>query len=412
MFSFMSKKLNNYFLLLFSIIPLSILIGPSISLTNILLIDISFLIMIIYYKKFSFLKNDTLKYFLILYIYLIINSLISMDYNLGLVRNLGFLRIIIFFLAINYFFQDRSFLKKVFSVWLIIISIVILDVFFENYTGKNLFGFESKIYGRNVSFFKDEHIVGGYLYGFALILIGYLFYIFKISNKYLILSFSLIMLIAIFSTGERANSIKMFLGIMMFFFIISNLSLKKKLISTIAVFVLLISFISSSEFFKLRYYDQIKSMLSKSAQGKIGNFYFQIYSSGYEVFKKYPITGVGNKNYRLETCKNLESKKDIYICTTHPHQIYIEFLSEHGIIGSILLFYIFYKLIFSKIRMIINNKSPINLGAFIYLLLVFLPIIPTGAFFSDYLLTFFAINLSIFYATNSKLNIFFKEKKS
>ena len=33
------------------------------------------------------------------------------------------------------------------------------------------------------------------------------------------------------------------------------------------------------------------------------NFFFQLYSSGIEVFKSYPFFGVGNKNYRVETCK-------------------------------------------------------------------------------------------------------------
>lgn len=400
----MSKNLNNYFLLSFSILPISILIGPSVSLINILLIDISFLIMIIYFKNYSFLKNNALKFFLIFYIYLIINSLISIDPTLGLFRNLGFLRIIIFFVAINYFFQDKIFLKKVLLVWLLIISVVILDVFFENYTGKNIFGFESKIYGRNVSFFKDEHIVGGYLYGFSFILLGYLFDNYKLNNKYLILFFSIAIFSAIFFTGERTNSIKAFIGFVIFFFIILNFTFKKKLISSIIGFIILISFIYSSDFLKYRYLDQIKAMYS----GINGNIYFKIYNSGFEVFKNHPITGVGNKNYRVESCKNPDLGNNTYICTTHPHQIYVEFLSEHGVIGSFLLFYIFYKLIFSKIRTIYFTRNPINLGAMIYLILIFLPVLPSGAFFSDYSLTFFAINISILYATNSKLNLFLK----
>lgn len=402
----MSKNINNYFYLLFSIIPISILIGPSFSLMNILLIDISFLILVYFNKEYSFLKNESLKYFLILYIYLIFNSLISIDQTLGLNRNLGFLRIIILFVAINYFFKDKNFFRKVFLIWLITISIVILDVFFENYFGKNIFGFKSEIIGRNVSFFKDEHIVGGYIYSFSLILLGYLFDNFKGKYKYIILFFSLILLISIFSTGERSNSIKALIGLIIFYAVKSNFSIKQKLISFFLTLVFLISFISNSEILKLRYFDQIKNIYT----GKSSNYYFQIYNSGFEVFKNYPILGVGNKNYRVETCKNLHREKDIYVCTTHPHQTYIEFLSEHGIVGSFLLFYIFYKLIFSKIKMIYKSRNSINFGALIYLVLIFLPVLPSGAFFSDYLLTLFALNISLLYATNSKLNIFLKDE--
>ena len=61
--------------------------------------------------------------------------------------------------------------------------------------------------------------------------------------------------------------------------------------------------------------------------------------------------GVGNKNYRVATCTELDETNILtnkYVCSTHPHQIYIELLSEHGLFGSIFILFIFYKLIFSK----------------------------------------------------------------
>ena len=38
--------------------------------------------------------------------------------------------------------------------------------------------------------------------------------------------------------------------------------------------------------------------------------------------------------------------------------------------------------------------------------LTFLPLLPSGAFFSSYSLTIFMINISIFYASDPKSNIF------
>ena len=91
--------------------PISIIIGSSASLINVLLIDLSFLFLLIYLKDFSFLRNKTIKYLLILYLYLIFNTLISLDAEIGMFRNLGFIRIIILFVAFNYFFKDNLFLK-------------------------------------------------------------------------------------------------------------------------------------------------------------------------------------------------------------------------------------------------------------------------------------------------------------
>ena len=59
-----NKYIDNYFLILFSLIPLSILIGSSASLINIILIDLSFLILIIYYRNFDFLKDKSILYLL------------------------------------------------------------------------------------------------------------------------------------------------------------------------------------------------------------------------------------------------------------------------------------------------------------------------------------------------------------
>ena len=109
-----NKFINNYFIVLFSFFPIAIILGPAISLINILLIDLSFLFLIFYIREFSFLKNKAVKYLFLLYFYLLFNSLISIDPIEGIYRNFGFIRIIILFVAVNYFFNNkaRSELKK------------------------------------------------------------------------------------------------------------------------------------------------------------------------------------------------------------------------------------------------------------------------------------------------------------
>ena len=110
---------------------------------------------------------------------------------------------------------------------------------------------------------------------------------------------------------------------------------------------------------------------------KKDNLYLLLYTSGVEVFKNNKFLGVGNKNYRIETCK--PENVNLYTCNTHPHQIYLELLSEHGILGTSIIFFILYKLIFSKILITLKQDNYIKLGALIYMILVFTPIIPSGA---------------------------------
>ena len=400
----LSKNLYNYFLILFSLIPLSIIIGPTISLINIILIDISFLILLIYKKNFKFYKNNSIKYLVVLYIYLIFNTFIAIDFSESVLRNFGFLRIIIFFLAFNFFFNQKFFFNKMILVWTVILLIVVFDVFVEFKFGTNIFGYGENFRGRIVSFFKDEPIVGGYISGFSLIIIGFLLDIQKKTKKNLFIIFPpLLFLIAVILTGERSNTIKAMLGICLMLFFYREFILKDKIIFLFLSFLLILIIISNSTFLKNRFYGQIQRDFKE-------NIYYKLQKSGFEVFKNNKIFGVGNKNYRIETCHNknktLEENKAKYICNTHPHQIYFEFLSEHGIFGTILLLYLFYKLIFSKIKKTITGNNYLKLGSLIYILLVFTPIIPSGAFFNDYLLTIFAINLSIFYASDKDMNIF------
>jgi O-antigen ligase len=401
-------SLNNhtysYFLILFSLIPLSILIGPAISLANILIIDISFMILLIYKRNFIFLKNNTLFYIIALYIYLIFNTFISIDYSESILRNVGFVRIIILFLAFNYFFNQELFFEKMIKIWMIILSIVILDVFIEFTFGKNLLGYGEEYYGnRIVSFFKDEPIVGGYINGFFLIILGFLLNK-NVKYKYFLFIILIIFVVAVIITGERSNSIKVLLGASVFLLANKEIKSKHKIIVLISSFLLILIIILNSSFLKIRFYGQIKSNLDR------GSLYFKLYKSGFNVFKNYPIFGVGNKNYRIETCSDkttlIVKNKNQYICNTHPHQLYLDFLSEHGFFGTIILLFIFYKLIFSKIKKTFIGNNYIQIGSLIFLIFVFAPIIPSGAFFNDYALTIFAINLSIFYASDKKMNIF------
>ena len=318
---------------------------------------------------------------------------------MGVLRNLGFLRIIILFAAFNYFFRDEGFFKKVITFWSIIISIVLVDVFIESFSGKNILGF-GELYGKRVvSFFKDEPIVGGFLNGFYLIIVGFLLNELKYGKNYFIILFSIIFIISILLTGERSNTIKAVLGISIFFMLYKNLNIKKKIIIYLSMIVLILILVFNLSYLNLRYFNQTSNVKN--------TLYFNLYESGFEVFKNNKLLGVGNKNYRIETCNDIQ-KNNKYICTTHPHQIYFELLSEHGLIGTLIILGIFYKLIFSKILNTIRGNNYIKIGSLIYLILVFLPIIPSGAFFTDFVLTLFAINLAIFYATDNKLNIFKK----
>ena len=417
-----NKTLNSYFLLLFSFIPVSIIIGPAVSLANIVLIDFSFIFLILYKKDYRFLSNKTLKFIILLLLYLIFNSIISKDFSMSFYRNFGFIRFGILFLAFNYFFCNQNFINKVLIIWAITLSVLLLDVYIESIFGKNILGYSYKHdHQRIVSFFKDEPIVGGYINGFYLIIIGYLFYINKNTSnkyKYIVLILSIFMVFTIILTGERSNSIKAVSGFFLFYLFNDLFKIKQKIILMLLLVFLTSIALEKSNYLKLRFQGQFFDKIKNTIQVKQGimkseniienTLYFAVYKSAFTVFKKYPYFGVGNKNYRVETCNASVIKNPVYVCNTHPHQIYLEFLAEHGLIGSFVLFFILFYIIFSKIKTILSSKNYLQYGCLIFLITSFTPLIPSGAFFSDYNSTIFWINLSIMYSVSKKTNIFTK----
>jgi len=402
--------LNNFFLILFCFIPVAILIGPAISLSNILTIILIFLLLFLNKNSFFLLKKKTIFLLIFLYFYLIFNSLISINFDIGAVRNFGFIRYIILFIALNYFFLICGNINKLFNFWILIFSIVLFDIIYEFYNGQNILGFESNDKKRIVSFFKDESIVGAFINGFFFILIGFIFKNYEKKNnieKFLIYFFIVLTVSCIIFTGERSNTLKFFLGLSIFFWLNNKIKLNYKLF--FAITIISIFFISFFQFTEIRHRYQNDILQKITDQETRKNYiYFKLYNSGLEVFKKYPFFGVGNKNYRVETC-GVQNKT--YICNSHPHQIYIEFLSEHGIIGTIILLSILFYLLFKHLKIILLNRNLIQIGCFSYLITIFIPVLPGGSFFSDFNATIFWINFSLFYASNLNTNIFNKFHK-
>ena len=403
------EKINNvYFLILFSILPISIIVGPAVSLTNISLISLSFIIFYLYKNSLNILKSKVIIFLLAIYIYLILNNFISIDTDIGATRNFGFIRYIFLFLAINLIFSKLDNFENIFKLWFLIISIVIFDVFYEFFIGSNLLGFESPNKKRIVSFFKDEAVVGAFLNGFIFIILGFLFSNYEKKNliyKIFVFSFLVLIISCLIFTGERSNTLKLFFGLTIFFYFNDKIKLSYKVSFLFSViFVFFLTILNSTEI-KHRYSNDLIQKL-KNKESRERYIYFKLYNSGYEVFKKYPILGVGNKNYRIEACRNIENKNKNYVCNTHPHQIYFEFLSEHGLLGTLIILTIIFYLIFKNFKVMMRRKNLIQIGCFSYLMTVFIPFLPGGSFFADFNSNFFWLNFSLYYASNYETNIF------
>ena len=165
-----SYKENFFFYkiptILFSLLPLFLVTGPLLSDLSISIISILFLIYCFIKKNFTFFQNKYFYFFLIFWIYLIINSLFN-NFNLNSIKiSIFFFRYGVFVIAIATLLQfNHNFIKHFFYCILFCFTILLLDGYFQyfNPSGGNIIGLSSRSAGRVSSFFGEELILGSYL---------------------------------------------------------------------------------------------------------------------------------------------------------------------------------------------------------------------------------------------------------
>ena len=153
----------NFPVFLFCLIPFFLISGPFLSDLAISSISLLFLIYCIKKKNFSYFENKYFYFFLILWIYLIFNSLINNQTSDGLKISFFYFRYGVFVIAILAFLDiSKKFLRYFFYCIFICFVSLILDGFYQYFVGENFFGLKYENY-RVSSFFGDEKILGSYL---------------------------------------------------------------------------------------------------------------------------------------------------------------------------------------------------------------------------------------------------------
>ena len=121
--NFKKESYNEKFIIfLFSFLPISLILGNSAINSNILIIDLFFLLTCYRQKQWSWIRNKYFYFFISIFIYLVMNSIISetgggfdvtkkeMVYpeKDSIIRSVGFIRFIIFLFAVQYFFFNSK----------------------------------------------------------------------------------------------------------------------------------------------------------------------------------------------------------------------------------------------------------------------------------------------------------------
>ena len=384
---------------LFVLLPIFLITGPFLSDLSFSLVCMLFLVYCLKNRDFSFFKNKYFYFFLIFWGYLVVNSFINNFHLDSLKISFFFIRFGIFVIAITTFINtDDKFIKYFFYCIFLCFTILIIDGYYQYFVGENIFGIKTPDSSRVSSFFGDKQILGSYLSRLWPIFFGLSIIVLNKKSK----SFLFLILIFIFSevliflSGDRTAFF--YINLSAIFIIIFSKKLFKLRLLTLLISLILIVIIT---FFNSTAKDRIidhtlKQMnITKNEDNKDQRIYIftrqhtEQYISAYKMFLNNKIFGIGIKNFR-HYCDD-ENYVSALSCSTHPHNSYLQILTETGIIGLlfiiiILLFFlnsltkhIYFKLI-GKIYFT-DFEICLLSGLAIYLW----PFIPTGNVFNNWL---------------------------
>ena len=280
------------------------------------------------------------------------------------------------------------------------------DTLIQYFTGFNILGYPrgSDPTPFVTSFLNDEKKLGSYFVRLLPILLSLLY--FKNLGKYSKYIFFIIG-ICIFLSSER-TALFLFLVMLTFYFLIIKNKIRFLLFSSIIILI----FFTFNPKLKFKYIDYTLQQLgfletewNKNHIEKKRYFskeHEDLSLTAFVIFKDNVFNGSGIKTF-YQTCNSYKLKeKDSKIsyldflnrnnkitCSTHPHNLYLQILSEIGIFGFLLIFFIFLKTLYENIKIILkktNNNLIIsyyflNVGIIINLF----PLIPSGNFFNNWL---------------------------
>ncbi len=408
-FSKINLNRENFLSVLVALIPVSFIAGNMVININLIFLIIASLIFfrenLFSLKKF-FLDKIIISFFLLILITGVINDYYFYKENLHwkgyfgtIIKSLFFLKYLFLYFVIR-FLVEKNFLNlKLFFIFSSFSALFVsIDIFFQFINGKDVFGFVGQ-YRKLSGPFGDELIAGGFIQRFSL----FAFFLFPIFftkknnfkiNKYLIPILFIIFFIALILSGNRMPAI-MFLFSILLVLIFQKQS-RKYLIPFVIVFSVLFSvLLKSNENIKMNFknfYFQVSTMavltMNKDFSSNNAPSYLKEFSSFYNTWLLNKYIGGGIKNFRYYChVKPIVYSNNKFSCNMHPHNYYLEILTETGIIGFIIISIIFLNVLFlslvKKYFLISTLKDNNIIIPFIFLFITeIFPFKSTGSFFT------------------------------
>lgn len=341
----MQARLNLILSSLIILLPLALLTGPFIPDLFASVSALIFLFILIKYNETKYLKNIYF-YLGILFIAYLIVSTINSEFILFSLKSTSFyFRFLLLSLAVWYVLDNQKNFIKYFTISLIIsFFLAIIAGIYQLYFGQNFIGIETPD-ARLLLIASDQALLGNYLSRLFPLLVGLI--ILNFNNKkmyFLIITIFISIDVITLLSGERTAIMLLLVSSLFILIFVKQFRLIRLLSFFVSISILIFITIFSTSIMERNINQTINQLGLEKDSNQLNIFspeHDRLYKVGLKIFTDYPILGVGPNNFR-NVCQ--KEKYAYFIdgnnvsCSTHPHHIYVQILSETGLLGAIFLF--------------------------------------------------------------------------
>lgn len=424
-----SKK--NYISLLITVLPASFIAGNMIININVIILLLSTLIF--YGKDIFKIKYYLLDKFILIFFGLVLFTGILNDLNFyvndlypkgfnTILKSILFLKYLFLYIVLRFLIEKKDLgLKFFFLSSAFCVLFVCLDLFYQFKFGEDIFGYKPLEGSRKLSGpFGDELIAGSYIQRFFLFsfFIIPMFYAYKEKQlKVFILILTLIFSSGLILSGNRIPFV-LFLFIIFLLMIVQK-QLRKFLIVTFftigLIFTIFLNINNKVNQNFHNFYERVNSIITIIIQNDYSNptapSHIKEFATFYDTWKMNKYLGGGIKNFRWY-CHHRKpgiAGQTGFICNMHPHNYYLEILTETGLVGFILIIVIFFLTLRLTLQKIFLSKRTLKYQyTFLPFLLLFIaeifPFKSTGSFFTTINTTYLFLILGIMIGLIRKYN--------
>lgn len=374
-------------LLLFGLMPAALLLTRGGAEVIMAVIGLSYLWVTVAERRWNNFAEPLAAILLITWVLLnVVVSPLALDPAQSFSRSLLWLRFVVFFIATaRWLIRSRQDLKILVALWSATLALSMLDGYVQLISGTSLSGHARQV--NRLTGPLDRPNIGMFTsrIGFPLLAMALMLHANRrqVGRMLATAAFALVAFVFIILSGERTAALLTMASVVL------GAGIVAFLVRPLRVYGVLLAATVPVVFWILYHWSDAVHTRVINFWADIDNFwsspYGEIFRAAFRIWQHFPIAGSGLKGFQ-DACRTVLPPDMAEGCHPHAHNIYLEWLSESGLIGLICFLSFVIVLAVLVLRLTWTRPDRRLIGAVLCggLIVTLFPIAATQSFFSNW----------------------------